>query len=137
VGVARSHLQRGDEAAALAALDRDGQQLNCEGWLLLAQLQRRRGNWGAALPIWEALAGEGNLEALERLAKFHEHQRRDYDAAARYVERLLLLAPDPRHWHRHQRLQSKRVAESARTHGGQRAAPSPPPAPLSIDSAEP
>jgi hypothetical protein len=37
----------------------------------------------------DRLVGNGSLQAMERLAKYHEHIRRDYESALAYSEVLL------------------------------------------------
>ena len=86
--LARARLRDDDEAAAFRLLMRAGSSLDGAGRLALARLHRRRGEWDAARLLWERLAEEGEAEALEQLAKYHEHRRRDYGEAMRYARRL-------------------------------------------------
>lgn len=86
--VARAHLRRGNRGAAFATLHGHAEGLDEAARLTLARLHQHRGDWSAARAIWEALAGSGCTEALERLAKYHEHVQRDYDAALSYARRL-------------------------------------------------
>jgi uncharacterized protein YprB with RNaseH-like and TPR domain len=105
LGVARHRLRRGDEAGAVDALAEDASSLGVEGLLELARLHRRRGEWERALPIWEDLAGQGVAEALERLAKYHEHVRGDLSAALALTKRLLARQGErPEHVRRRARL---------------------------------
>jgi uncharacterized protein YprB with RNaseH-like and TPR domain len=105
LAVARHRLRRGDEAGALRHLAARASSLGVEGLLELAQLHRRQGEWARAVPIWEDLAGQGVAEALERLAKYHEHVRGDFGAALALTERLLLRQGERReHIRRRQRL---------------------------------
>jgi hypothetical protein len=79
--------------------------LGVTGLLELAQLYRRRSDWERAVPIWEDLAGQGVAEALERLAKYHEHVRGDIPAALSLTDRLLVRqGARPEHVRRRQRL---------------------------------
>jgi hypothetical protein len=79
--------------------------LGVTGLLELAHLHRRRGDWERAVPIWEDLAGQGVAEALERLAKYHEHVCGDFAAALVLTERLLVRQGErPEHVRRRQRL---------------------------------
>lgn len=57
----------------------------------LARLQRRTGNLSAALELWHAAAGECQPEACVELAKYYEHQARDYARAAHWTQRALHL----------------------------------------------
>ena len=103
--VARLRLRRGDEAGALRQLADRASSLGVEGLLELARLHRRQGEWDRAVPIWEDLAGQGVAEALERLAKYHEHIRGDFSAALGLADRLLARQGErPEHIRRRQRL---------------------------------
>jgi uncharacterized protein YprB with RNaseH-like and TPR domain len=104
LGVARAHLIRGAEERARALLLDGAHALDEDGLLELARLLRRRGDWGGACSVWERLAAGGNTEAVERLAKYHEHVRRDYRRALEVADQL----PDgePKH-QRRQRLARK------------------------------
>jgi uncharacterized protein YprB with RNaseH-like and TPR domain len=106
LAVAKSHLRRGREREALRHLTENQPRLDEAGLLELAALHRRAGAWGEAVRIWERLAERGSLEALERLAKYHEHVRRDYRKALALTETLLARE---RHEHsgRAQRLAAK------------------------------
>jgi uncharacterized protein YprB with RNaseH-like and TPR domain len=86
--VARYHVRRGDTAAALDLLARARPRLDTAGLLELARLHRRHGQWEAALAIWESLAEGCEREALESLAKYLEHQLRDYGRALSLARRL-------------------------------------------------
>ncbi len=88
LAIARHRLRGGDEAAAAALLQTHARELGPEARLELARIFRRRGQWAEACAIWEALIEQGNVEALERLAKYHEHVRRDPDRALCYARRL-------------------------------------------------
>ncbi len=99
---ARAHL-----LAAQAAMDD-------RALLELADLHRARGDWGLALPIWQALADAGSLNAAESLAKYHEHVSRDLAEAIRWCEALCRAAPaDPAHAGRLRRLQQRRQRHGA------------------------
>lgn len=103
--VARHRLRRGDEAGALCELAARISSLGVAGLLELAHLYRRRGEWARAVPIWENLAGQGVGEALERLAKYHEHVCRDFAAALAFTERLVARQGErPEHVRRRRRL---------------------------------
>jgi hypothetical protein len=43
----------------------------------LAVLQKRRGDFEQAVPLWEKAAADGHIYAFVELAKFYEHKRRD------------------------------------------------------------
>jgi uncharacterized protein len=65
--------------------------------LRLAARAKRCGDLGAALPLWEEAASEGDWLALRELALHHEHRSRDLPAALLAVDRGLdeLDARDP------------------------------------------
>ncbi|MDD3448663.1 MAG: hypothetical protein PHF72_06490, partial [Gammaproteobacteria bacterium] len=115
LAVARAHRAGGRESAALALLGRARATLDAEGLLLLARIHRRRGQWREALAIWQPLAEAGHPEAVERLAKYHEHVARDFTAALRWARRLLeLQGGRPEHRRRAERL-CGRLAGAAAT----------------------
>ena len=88
LAIARHRMRRGDEAGALKQLADCASSLGVDGLLELARLRRRRGDWEHAVAVWEHLAEQGVAEALERLAKYHEHIRRDLAAALALTEQL-------------------------------------------------
>lgn len=104
LAVARAHLARDDELRARAVLTAAQGRLDDDGLLELARLHRRNGDWNAACIIWERLAERGSLESIERLAKYHEHVRRDPAVAFAYARRLPLGGA---HDSRRQRLRVK------------------------------
>ena len=61
----------------------------------LSTLQRRRGDLEAAVRLWERAAADGHVYAAVELAKYHEHRRRDPQAALEWARRARLLADDP------------------------------------------
>jgi len=66
----------------------------------LSFTQKRRGNLTTAVTLWREAAGSGQIYAHVELAKFYEHQQRDYGEAAQWTHEALALvnAPDfPRH----------------------------------------
>ena len=104
VAVARGCLRRGDPDHALELLRAARAELDPHGLLLLASLHRRQGEWAAAREIWEGLARSGRWEAVEALAKYHEHIERDPVVALDWARRL---PAGPDHEHRRQRLVEK------------------------------
>ena len=88
LAIARHRLRGGDETGATHLLQTHAHELGTEARLELARIFRRQGQWDRACAIWEALLDQGNVEALERLAKYHEHVRRDPELALRYARRL-------------------------------------------------
>ena len=85
--MARAWVKAGCQDAALDLL-RDTRDATHDERLLLADIQRRRGQWRQAEGVWQALADEGCEQALEALSKYYEHRRRDYRAALRMALQL-------------------------------------------------
>jgi hypothetical protein len=85
----------------------------------LAVLQKRRGDFEQAIPLWEQAAADGHVYAYVELAKFHEHKRRDPKTALQWTRsalKRLRLGGMPtyvrKHWeqelrHRRERLEAK------------------------------
>ncbi|MCG7900150.1 MAG: ribonuclease H-like domain-containing protein [Candidatus Thiodiazotropha weberae] len=70
----------------------------------LAHLLQKSGDWQGATQLWYQLAQNRYPEALEKLAKYHEHVSKDLDAARHYCRQL----PDCQaRTHRLRRLQRK------------------------------
>jgi uncharacterized protein len=82
-------------------------------------LQKRRGDLGRAVSLWEAAAEKGHIYAYIELAKFYEHTKRDVEmsmqwagAARKAVEEMDMPAYIRTHWlgeidHRLARLRRK------------------------------
>lgn len=85
----------------------------------LALVHRRRGDYAAAVAVWEQAADGRQVYAHVELAKFYEHQQRDPTQAKRWTEAALVLVtsrhphhPERRQWqadlqHRLARLERK------------------------------
>jgi uncharacterized protein len=85
----------------------------------LSQLQKRRGDLKTAVGLWERAASQGHVYAHVELAKYHEHQLRDYEEAMKWTQLAVELVSTldiPRyiynHWmeelnHRIERLDEK------------------------------
>jgi len=85
----------------------------------LAVLQKRRGDFEQAIPLWEQAASDGHIYAYVELAKFHEHRRRDPAAALQWTKSALTRLKQAglpsyvrKHWeqelrHRRDRLEAK------------------------------
>ena len=106
-GAARLMERLDGPAAARRLLEGHQKSLSAPGLLWLAREWRREGRFDQAVPVWEALAERGIQEALEALAKYHEHQRRDWARALRYAEQL---EPGPRADGRLERLRMRHEA---------------------------
>ena len=86
----------------------------------LSHLQKRRGDIGEAVRLWEEAAAQGHIYAHVELAKHYEHRVRDRDEALRWTESALELVKTAdlpkyaqKHWkdelaHRRERLKQKR-----------------------------
>jgi len=103
------HCSRGlGDQAAIEYLQRHRAGLDVEGKLELARLARRRRDWSLAVALWEQLAAVGVAAAIEHLAKYYEHEKRDFERALRATHRLMACAPhDQRHRRRDTRLRSR------------------------------
>jgi len=100
----------GDQEA-FEYLQRHRRHLETEGLLELAWLARRRREWNLAVELWEQLAGAGVSGAIEHLAKYYEHEKRDYERALQVTSRLLACAPhDGQHRRRDARLRARLAA---------------------------
>lgn len=102
-------LERDDgERATYEFLERHRAHLDAEGLLELARLARRRRQWDLAVELWEQLAGDGVVAAIEHLAKYYEHEKRDFERALRTTDRLIACAPGVRaHRRRDARLRAR------------------------------
>lgn len=80
------------------------QQLDDRSKRLLAHLLQKQGDWRGANALWKALAESGCSEAIERLAKYHEHLSKNLEAAHYYC---LQLPDSQARSHRLQRLNRK------------------------------
>ena len=86
--LARHRIRLGDASGALALLRSAQPLLVPAERLLLASLYRRRGDWEQARTVWERLAADNEPDALEALAKYHEHRSGDLRQALDLVRRL-------------------------------------------------
>jgi uncharacterized protein YprB with RNaseH-like and TPR domain len=57
----------------------------------LSRLQKRRGDLETAVRLWERAAAQGHIYAHVELAKYHEHQRRDYPEALKWAHSAVEL----------------------------------------------
>jgi hypothetical protein len=94
LGVARAHRRVGDDATALTHLRDHDDVLDTDAQFELAALYARSKHWQEAVAIWETLAARGVAEAMERLAKYHEHRQGDFAAALCWTERMELANGD-------------------------------------------
>lgn len=105
LAVARHVAEHGDEEKAYASLLGCRERLEDRALLELARMARRRGEWAVAVGIWQMLASADHPEALERLAKYHEHVTGEIETALDLTRRLILIEPcNAAHPHREQRL---------------------------------
>jgi uncharacterized protein YprB with RNaseH-like and TPR domain len=111
-----------DVAARLFERGLEMEMPEADFWLAvqrLSHLQKRRGDLDTAIELWKRAAGQGHVYAHVELAKYHEHQRRDYAEALKWTHNALELVSTmdiPRyvynHWlseltHRLERLEGK------------------------------
>ena len=92
----------------------------------LSHLQKRRGDVGEAVRLWEQAAQQGHIYAHVELAKHYEHRVRDLDEATRWAKSALDLVKESdlpayvkKHWreelaHRSERLKKKRKSKNSR-----------------------
>jgi len=92
----------------------------------LSHLQKRRGDLGEAVRLWEQAAQQGHIYAHVELAKHYEHRVRDLDEATRWAKSALDLVKESdlpayvkKHWreelaHRSERLKKKRKSKNSR-----------------------
>jgi uncharacterized protein YprB with RNaseH-like and TPR domain len=100
VSLARLFEDLGYQSAAIELYERGLEQGLPESFLWptverFSLLHKRRGEWEAALALWEDAAEHGQVFACVELAKYHEHQRRDYLEAARWTEAGLEIVLGP------------------------------------------
>lgn len=86
--IAACHQRAGRGDRALALLEAAEPDLSDAGRLELAELLRRKGCWDRACAIWQEQADRGCMHSVERLAKYHEHIRRDWQRALVFAGRL-------------------------------------------------
>ena len=59
-----------------------------------AQLYRKQDNWERAVNLWKRAAGHKHLDAYIELAKYYEHQLRDYGQAIQWTQTALELVQE-------------------------------------------
>lgn len=101
----------GERGRALSTLEAARERLDTPGELELAWALREAGRLSEAAAIWERLAASGITEAAERLAKYHEHVRRDWTRALDYAR---LLDEGPAALQRRRRLKRRLAAGQGR-----------------------
>ena len=92
----------------------------------LACLHRRRGDYKAALDLWESAVQDGHVYAHVEIAKYYEHRAKDFERAMSYTQAAIAIIESPSapryehmHWaplleHRLARLERK-LARSKET----------------------
>jgi hypothetical protein len=101
IAMARLYEQVGQWETA-ARLFEKGLQMNLsqehfwEAVRRLAVLQKRRGDFTQAIPLWEQAAAEGHVYAFVELAKYFEHRQHDPRSALKWTKAALkkVLAGD-------------------------------------------
>ncbi|MGA2490924.1 MAG: ribonuclease H-like domain-containing protein [Anaerolineales bacterium] len=124
VALAKLYEEQGqwDMAARLFKRGLEMELPEADFWLAiqrLSHLQKRRGDLETAVGLWERAAARGHIYAHVELAKYYEHQRREYMEAMRWTQSAVELVSTldiPRyiynHWmeeltHRLERLDGK------------------------------
>lgn len=77
------------EAHYRRLVEADSGQVRVPALLRLADRAKRRGDFSAALPLWEEAAECGDWWAVRELARHHEHRSRDLEKALELVDRGL------------------------------------------------
>jgi hypothetical protein len=90
----------------------------------LGYLFRRRGDYAAALLLWEEAAAEGQVYAHVEIAKYYEHRARDFSSAMQYTRTAIQViaasgTPDRVYWqpllaHRLARLERKLAGKDSK-----------------------
>lgn len=70
-------------------------EIYAEAGQRLAAIRRRQGDYQAAVTLWRAAAERGYIYAHVELAKFYEHQHRDFAQAAHWTRLALQLLGGP------------------------------------------
>ena len=60
----------------------------------LSILQKRRGDMGEAIRLWETAAAQGHLYAFIELAKHYEHKQRDVESALKWTTSAMKRAEE-------------------------------------------
>ncbi|MGB8213753.1 MAG: ribonuclease H-like domain-containing protein [Anaerolineales bacterium] len=121
-------LGRWDTAARLFERGLEMELPEADFWLAiqrLSHLQKRRGDLETAIGLWERAASQGHVYAHVELAKYHEHQRRDYAEALKWTHSAVELVSTrdmPRymvnHWMEELQHRQERLAGKIRTLSG-------------------
>jgi len=119
VALAKLYEDLGQEDTAARLFERglEMELPEADFWLAiqrLAQLEKRRGDLETAAGMWERAAARGHIYANVELAKYHEHQRRDYAEALEWTKRAIELVGTldiPRYMYNHWMEELKRREE--------------------------
>ncbi|HMF75570.1 MAG TPA: ribonuclease H-like domain-containing protein [Bryobacteraceae bacterium] len=114
-GIARWSLASGEHAQSLELFKRAvdaglPDKLLFHALWQIAQLEKKLGNPNAALRVYTELAGcrnEFRCSALEELAKYYEHEERNYILALEFTRQALGHEPSAALTHRRQRLERR------------------------------
>ena len=73
------------------AAENNSNQISSQLLMFKSMLHKRMRDWPTALQIWESLiaSGKDTFFALEELAKYYEHQIKNYRQALGYTQRAL------------------------------------------------
>lgn len=88
------------EGEAFHFLARHRPHLDVDGLLELARLARRHREWGLAVELWKQLAANDVAVAIEHLAKYYEHEKKDLERALQLTAELIARDPGDRQYRR-------------------------------------
>lgn len=88
LGVARFYWKQNQVKQAKTILESNLKTLDDQALLELSNIYRKLKNWEPACNIWKQLSQRGCQESSERLAKYYEHVRKDYQQALHYADQL-------------------------------------------------
>lgn len=92
--IARYFIKNDQAEIGMDILEKYRHQLDHESMYQLAVLYRRKKDWERALEIWLQLVRFNHPSSIEDLAKYHEHQKKQYQTALDYTTLLLKNEPD-------------------------------------------
>jgi tetratricopeptide (TPR) repeat protein len=100
VALGRLHQDLGYPEMAVQILSRSLEQdlppeVRAQTVKRLSYLHRRLGDLPEALSLWWQAAADRQIYAHEDLAKYYEHQAKDYDEAIRWTEAALAILHQP------------------------------------------
>lgn len=107
LSLARYYQRIGQPDMAERVLNENYQTLTADGLFLLSTFYRQKKQWDKAINIWLQLREQGYVAAIESLAKYFEHYKKEFLMASKYAKELLLFKNSAEHQKRLLRLESK------------------------------